>query len=146
MGEAGFWNEVPFMKVAFASATIGWLILGNALAAEEIDAQREAAGKAAVRTSPSASQPGTLVTTTTIASVPDVGAPGSVVLTDQVRKYVATHRPLSIELGAMPMVGNNIPPSIRLRDIPGSPFRYVYVDGQPVFVDAQSRLIVQVGP
>ena len=138
------------MKVAFASATIGWLILGSALAAEEypakIDVQREAAGKAAVRTSPSASQPGTFVTTTTIASVPDVGAPGSVVLTDQVRKYVATHRPLSIELGAVPMVGNNIPPSIRLRDIPGSPFRYVYVDGQPVFVDAQSRLIVQVGP
>ena len=140
----------PFKNVAFASATIGWLILGSALAAEEypakIDVQREAAGKAAVRTSPSASHPGTLVTTTTIASVPDVGAPGSVVLTDQVRKYVATHRPLSIELGAMPMVGNNIPPSIRLRDIPGSPFRYVYVDGQPVFVDAQSRLIVQVGP
>ena len=137
------------MKVAFASATIGWLILGSALAAEEypakIDVQREAAGKPAVRASPSASDPGTLVTTT-IEPVPDVGAPGSLVLTDQVRKYVATHRPLSIELGAMPMVGNNIPPSIRLRDIPGSPFRYVYVDGQPVFVDAQSRLIVQVGP
>ena len=137
------------MTVAFASATIAWLILGSALAAEEypakIDVQREAAGKAAVDASPSASDPGTLVTTT-IASVPDVGAPGSIVLTDQVRKYVATHRPLPIDLDAMPMVGNNIPPSIRLRDIPGSPFRYVYVDGQPVFVDAQSRLIVQVGP
>ena len=137
------------MKVAFFSATISWLILGSALAAEEypakIDVQREAAGKAAVRTSPSASHPGTLVTTT-IASMPDVGPPGSLVLTDQVRKYVATHRPLSIELDSMPMVGNNIPPTIRLRDIPGSPFGYVYVDGQPVFVDAQSRLIVQVGP
>jgi uncharacterized protein YgiM (DUF1202 family) len=91
---------------------------------------------------PSAS-PGQIDTTTT-AAIPTVGAPASLGLPDAVRKYVATHRPVSVELGDEPKVGGTIPADIRLRDIPGSRYRYVYVEGHPVFVDGETRQIVQI--
>ena len=85
-----------------------------------------------------------LIDTTTTAAVPTVGAPVSLALPETARKYVTTHRPLSIELGGEPKVGGMIPTNVRLRDIPGSRYRYVYVDGHPVFVDGETRQIVQV--
>ena len=73
-----------------------------------------------------------------------LGSPASLALPDAVRKYVATHRPLSVDLGGDPKVGGAIPADIRLRDIPGSRYRYLYVDNHPVFVDGETRQIVQV--
>jgi hypothetical protein len=92
---------------------------------------------------PPATSPGQIDTTTT-AAVPTVGAPASQDLPDTVRKYVTTHRPVSIDLGGEPKVGGTIPTDIRLRDIPGSRYRYVYVEGRPVFVDGETRQIVQI--
>jgi uncharacterized protein YraI len=86
------------------------------------------------------------IDTTTTSAVPSVGAPSSLILPEAVRKYVATHRPLSVDLSGEPAVGASVPADVRLRDIPGSRYQYVYVQGRPVFVDAQTRRIVKVEP
>jgi hypothetical protein len=57
---------------------------------------------------------------------------------------VSTHRPVSVNMDGEPKVGGTIPADIRLREIPGSRYRYVYVEGHPVFVDGDTRQIVQV--
>jgi hypothetical protein len=93
-----------------------------------------------------AATPAGIDTTTTTASIPEVGSPASLVLPDAVSKFVATHRPLSIDLGAEPTVGSILPADVRLRDIPGSRYQYVYVQGHPVFVDGQSRRVMKVEP
>lgn len=82
--------------------------------------------------------------TTTTASVPPVVSAASPSLPDTALKYVATHRPLSVDLGYEAQVGAAIPADIRLRDIPGSRYQYVYIDDRPVFVDGQTRRIVKV--
>jgi uncharacterized protein YraI len=103
-----------------------------------------APGHAAPIGSPSpAPSPGQIDTTTT-AALPMVGAPTPQGLPDAVRKYVTTHRPVSVDLGGEPKVGGTVPTDIRLRDIPGSRYQYVYVEGRPVFVDGDTRQIVQV--
>jgi Protein of unknown function (DUF1236)/Bacterial SH3 domain len=84
------------------------------------------------------------VDTTTTSAVPTVGSPAALALSDAARKYVTTHRPVSVDLGGEPQVGSTIPTDIRLRDIPGSRYQYVYVDGRPIFVDGETRQIVQV--
>jgi hypothetical protein len=68
----------------------------------------------------------------------------AIVLPDTVQKYVRTHRPLSIAFDGEPTVGASRPADARLHAIPGYQFRYVYVNGKPVFVDGQSRRIVHV--
>jgi uncharacterized protein YraI len=137
--------DAGWCSVAAPGGGVGWIALrflspGGPAASDPASATGHAAP---IGSAPQAPSPGRIDTTTT-ASVPTVGAPASLALPDTVRKYVTTHRPVSIDLGGEPKVGGTIPADIRLRDIPGSRYRYVYVDEHPVFVDGETRQIVQV--
>jgi uncharacterized protein YgiM (DUF1202 family) len=77
------------------------------------------------------------LTTGSIAPAPEATA---FVLPDEVRRYVATHRPLSIRSELA--VGAVLPEGARPLDIPGYPYQYVYVDERPVLVDRTSRRVV----
>jgi uncharacterized protein YraI len=81
------------------------------------------------------------VTTGSIAPAPEASA---FVLPDEVRRYVATHRPLSIRDVSDLDIGAILPEGTRPLDIPGYPYQYVYVDERPVLVDRTSRRVVHV--
>ena len=42
------------------------------------------------------------------------------------------------------MVGASLPETVTLAEVPDYEYRYVYVNGQPVLVEPQSRRIVYV--
>lgn len=61
-----------------------------------------------------------------------------------VREYIVTHAVEPVYLEGEVVVGAGLPEAIELREIPDYEYRYVYVNGQPVLVDATSRRIVYV--
>lgn len=62
----------------------------------------------------------------------------------QVREYVTTHEVEPVYLEGEVVVGAALPDTVTLTEIPDYEYRYIYVNGQPVLVDASSREIVYV--
>jgi uncharacterized protein YraI len=73
------------------------------------------------------------------------GAAGTIIdPPEQVRTYVTTHQVDPVYLEGEVVVGAGVPDTVELREIPDYQYRYVYVNGQPVLVDAKTRQIVYV--
>lgn len=62
----------------------------------------------------------------------------------EVRTYVTTNAPDPVYLEGEVVVGAGLPETVELREIPDYEYRYVYVNGQPVLVEPQSRRIVYI--
>ena len=120
-------EEDHALKTVIVAAIAGWIGLGSASAGDKSTAEIDLGIRGP------------------LAQYAALSAPPPSSLPDLVRKYVRTHKPLSIEFGAEPIIGAIVPVGARLRDIPGYHFQYVYVKGRPVFVDGQSRRVVRVG-
>ncbi|MEW9806051.1 DUF1236 domain-containing protein [Mesorhizobium sp. ZMM04-5] len=63
---------------------------------------------------------------------------------EQVRTYVASNQIEPVYLEGEVVVGAGLPETVKLREIPDYKYRYVYVNGQPVLVEPDSRRIVYV--
>lgn len=63
---------------------------------------------------------------------------------ETVRTYVTTNRVEPVYLEGEVVVGAGLPETVELREIPDYEYRYVYVNGQPVLVEPESRRIVYV--
>jgi uncharacterized protein YraI len=73
------------------------------------------------------------------------GATGQVVdPPEKVRSYVTSNRLDPVYLDGEVVVGAGLPDTVQLAEIPDYEYRYVYVNGQPVLVDQNSRRIVYV--
>lgn len=73
------------------------------------------------------------------------GATGTLVdPPQQVREYVTTHEVEPVYLEGEVVVGAGLPDAVALSEIPDYEYRYVYINGQPVLVDAGSRRIVYI--
>ena len=73
------------------------------------------------------------------------GAAGTVIDPPaQVRTYVTTNSLEPVYLEGEVVVGAGVPETVELRDIPDYEYRYVYINGQPVLVDSQTRQIVYI--
>lgn len=73
------------------------------------------------------------------------GATGTLVdPPQQVRDYVVTNEVEPVYLEGEVVVGAGLPDAVTLREIPDYEYRYVYINGQPVLVDAGSRRIVYI--
>lgn len=62
----------------------------------------------------------------------------------QVRDYIVTNKVDPVYLDGEVVVGAGLPDTVILREIPDYEYRYVYINGQPVLVDASSRRIVYI--
>lgn len=62
----------------------------------------------------------------------------------EVRDYVTVHEVEPVYLDGEIVVGAGLPETVELREVPDYEYRYVYVNGQPVLVDATSRRIVYI--
>jgi len=62
----------------------------------------------------------------------------------EVVTYVQQHQAEPIYLEGEVVVGAQLPETVAVREIPDYQYRYVYVNGQPVLVEPQSRRIVYV--
>ncbi len=73
------------------------------------------------------------------------GAAGTVIdPPEKVRTYVRTNAVEPVYLDGEVVVGATLPENVRFTAIPDYDYQYVYVNGQPVLVDAKSRQIVYV--
>jgi uncharacterized protein YcfJ len=73
------------------------------------------------------------------------GAAGTVIdPPEKVRTYVTTNKVDAVYLEGEVVVGAGLPETVELREIPDYEYRYVYVNGQPVLVDAKTRQIVYI--
>jgi uncharacterized protein YraI len=75
------------------------------------------------------------------------GAVGATVIRpppEEVRTYVTTNTVDPIYLDGEVVVGAGLPETVALAEIPNYEYRYVYLNGQPVLVEPQSRRIVYV--
>ncbi|MCO5071856.1 MAG: DUF1236 domain-containing protein [Rhizobiaceae bacterium] len=73
------------------------------------------------------------------------GATGNVIdPPEKVRTYVTTETLDPVYLDGEVVVGAGLPDTVELREIPDYEYRYVYVNGQPVLVDANTRQIVYI--
>jgi uncharacterized protein YraI len=63
---------------------------------------------------------------------------------ETVRTYVSSNQVDPVYLEGEVVVGAGVPETVVLREIPDYEYRYVYVNGQPVLVEPQSRRIVYV--
>lgn len=63
---------------------------------------------------------------------------------ENVRTYVTSNRVDPVYLEGEVVVGAGVPETVTLREIPDYEYRYVYVNGQPVLVEPESRRIVYV--
>lgn len=61
-----------------------------------------------------------------------------------VRTYVTEHRAEPVYLQGEVVTGATLPETVALQSIPDYNYEYVYVNGQPVLVDPQSRRIVYI--
>jgi len=62
----------------------------------------------------------------------------------EVREYVESNRVDPVYLDGEVVVGAGLPDSVPIYDIPEYEYRYVYVNGQPVLVEPDTRRIVYV--
>ncbi|MDI6024738.1 DUF1236 domain-containing protein [Corticibacterium sp. UT-5YL-CI-8] len=73
------------------------------------------------------------------------GATGTVIdPPEKVRTYVTNNKHDVVYLDGEAVVGASLPENVKLYDVPDYEYRYVYVNGQPVLVDGQTRRIVYV--
>jgi uncharacterized protein YraI len=75
------------------------------------------------------------------------GAVGATVIQpppEEVRTYVTTNTVDPVYLDGEVVVGAGLPETVALAEIPNYEYRYVYLNGQPVLVEPQSRKIVYV--
>ena len=73
------------------------------------------------------------------------GATGTVIdPPEKVRTYITSNKIDPVYLDGEVVVGAGLPDTVELREIPNYEYRYVYVNGQPVLVDATTRQIVYV--
>jgi uncharacterized protein YraI len=73
------------------------------------------------------------------------GAAGTAVdVPPTVRTYVTSHRTEPVYLEGEVVTGATLPQSVALQPIPDYNYEYVYVNGQSVLVEPQSRRIVQI--
>lgn len=63
---------------------------------------------------------------------------------EQVRTYVATNPAPPVYLEGEVVLGAGLPDTVELSPVPDYGYKYVYVNGQPVLVDPESRRIVYV--
>ncbi|MEJ8571431.1 DUF1236 domain-containing protein [Microbaculum marinum] len=63
---------------------------------------------------------------------------------DQVRTYVTQNRVDPVYLDGEVVVGAQVPQDVALYQVPDYQYEYVYVNGQPVLIDPQTRQIVHV--
>lgn len=63
---------------------------------------------------------------------------------DRVRIYVLSNRVEPVLLESEVVIGATVPESVELYAIPDYRYRYIYVDGEPILVDAGTRRIVHV--
>jgi len=63
---------------------------------------------------------------------------------ETVRTYMTTNEIDPVYLDGEVVVGAGVPDTVTLREIPDYEYRYVYVNGQPVLVEPDSRRIVYV--
>ncbi|MDQ2633771.1 MAG: DUF1236 domain-containing protein [Pseudomonadota bacterium] len=63
---------------------------------------------------------------------------------ENVRTYVTSHQVEPVYLDGEVVVGAGLPETVTLREIPDYEYRYVYVNGQPVLVEPDTRRIVHV--
>ncbi|TKT82888.1 DUF1236 domain-containing protein [Aquamicrobium sp. LC103] len=81
-----------------------------------------------------------------IAGAATGGAATSVLVepTPEVRDYVLQHEVEPVYLEGEAVVGASLPETVEVREIPDYEYRYVYVNGQPVLVEPETRRIVYV--
>lgn len=73
------------------------------------------------------------------------GAAGTVIdPPENVRTYVTSNQIEPVYLDGEVVVGAGLPETVELREIPDYEYRYVYVNGQPVLVEPDTRRIVYV--
>jgi hypothetical protein len=73
------------------------------------------------------------------------GATGTIIAPPEtVRTYVTTHEAAPVYLEGEVVTGAALPDTVELHSIPDYEYRYVNVNGQPVFVEPLSRKIVYV--
>ncbi|MGR3762315.1 DUF1236 domain-containing protein (plasmid) [Roseobacteraceae bacterium NS-SX3] len=73
------------------------------------------------------------------------GAAGAVVEPEgEVVTYVRTNKLEPIYLDGEVVTGVKLPETVELAEIPNSDYRYVYVNGLPVLVDAENRTVVHI--
>ena len=58
--------------------------------------------------------------------------------------YVRTNKMEPVYLDGEVVVGASLPETVVLNEVPDYEYRYVYVNGQPVLVEPQTRRIVYV--
>jgi len=63
---------------------------------------------------------------------------------EKVVTYVRQNQPQPVYLDGEVVVGASLPETVVLNDVPDYEYRYVYVNGQPVLVEPQTRRIVYV--
>lgn len=63
---------------------------------------------------------------------------------ETVRTYVTSNPTETVYLDGEVVVGAGLPETVTVREIPDYEYRYVYVNGQPVLIEPQSRRIVYV--
>lgn len=63
---------------------------------------------------------------------------------DKVVTYVRTNQVEPVYLDGEVVVGASLPETVTLAEVPDYEYRYVYVNGQPVLVEPQTRRIVYV--
>ncbi len=73
-----------------------------------------------------------------------VGSTDDGFLSPDIRTYVLENRVDPIMIEGDIVVGSTIPDSVEFREIPDYEYRYVYVDGQPVIVEPDTRRVVYV--
>ncbi|MFC6490409.1 DUF1236 domain-containing protein, partial [Nitratireductor sp. GCM10026969] len=72
------------------------------------------------------------------------GAIDTVTPPREVVTYVEQNRVDPVYLEGEVVVGAGVPETVEMREIPDYDYRYVYVNGQPVLVEPESRRIVYV--
>ena len=73
------------------------------------------------------------------------GAAGTTIdVPPNVRTYVTSHRAEPVYLEGEVVTGATLPQTVALQPIPDYNYEYVYVNGQTVLVEPQSRRIVQI--
>ncbi|SEP17444.1 Uncharacterized conserved protein YraI [Salinihabitans flavidus] len=63
---------------------------------------------------------------------------------EEVVRYVRTNRLEPVYLEGEVVTGVQLPESVDLQEIPNSEYRYVYLNGAPVLVDAENRTVVHI--
>lgn len=63
---------------------------------------------------------------------------------DAVRTYITTNRMEPVDVEGEVVIGTTLPETVVLAEVPDYEYRYVYVDGQPVLVEPQTRRVVYI--